>query len=143
MTAVTWICISVSLGLTVCGIIIACITKNHKKKSKKMLPPLPPRRDVGTPLPTIRRSNAGKKFSSDTTLMPPHHSSESGSVASMNKNKRINYGPRGLRPSQFPCCPYDKQRNVPGQKQLIFWDDEENCYHCSRGHRFKKNGKLL
>ena len=38
---------------------------------------------------------------------------------------------------------FDKQRNVPGERQVIFWDSGENCYLCSRGHRFKSNGKLL
>lgn len=52
-------------------------------------------------------------------------------------------GPRGLRPDQFPCCPYDKQRNLPGMPQVIFWDSGEECYRCARGHRFRKNGKFL
>ena len=40
----------------------------------------------------------------------------------------------------YPRCPYDHQRNVRGQKQLIFYDMQEDCYRCSRGHRFQKNG---
>lgn len=52
-------------------------------------------------------------------------------------------GPRGLRPEQFPCCPFDKQRNLPGRPQVIFWDSGAECYQCARGHRFRKNGKFL
>ena len=61
----------------------------------------------------------------------------------INKNEKIGYGPRGLKPIQFPCCPCDKQRNVPGKEQLIFWDSGLGCYRCSRGHKFKINGKLF
>ena len=56
---------------------------------------------------------------------------------------RAACGPRGLRPDQVPCCPYDKQRTLPGMPQVIFWDSGEECYRCARGHRFRKNGKFL
>lgn len=52
-------------------------------------------------------------------------------------------GPRGLEPEKFPCCPYCKQRNYIGSKQLITWDSEADCYRCSRGHCFRKNGRIL
>ena len=52
-------------------------------------------------------------------------------------------GPGGVMPAQFPCCPYDKQRNIPGQPQKIFWDSVDHCYRCRRGHRFKANGRII
>ena len=52
-----------------------------------------------------------------------------------------NSGPHGLTPTEFPCCPLDKQRNLPGKPQYIFWDEINQCYYCSRGHRIKSNGK--
>ena len=52
-------------------------------------------------------------------------------------------GPRGVRPDQFPCCPLDRERNVAGKPQKIFWNSAENCYRCSHGHRFKSNGHIL
>lgn len=56
--------------------------------------------------------------------------------------KRIR-GPKGIRPDQFPCCPIDKQRNVAGSPQKVFWDSGSKTYYCSRGHHFQKNGKPL
>ncbi len=52
-------------------------------------------------------------------------------------------GPRGIYPSQFPICPIDRQKNLSGQPQKIFWHDGENCYYCSNGHRFRSNGSII
>lgn len=43
----------------------------------------------------------------------------------------------------FPRCPIDHQRNIRGQKQVIFYDPVKDCYRCSRGHYIKKNGMPL
>ena len=76
-------------------------------------PPLPPRRKVRQITRAVNRDTANR-----------------------------NLGPRGLRPSQFPCCPIDRQRNRPGQPQKIFWDSKRNCYVCSNNHHFRSNGTL-
>ena len=52
-------------------------------------------------------------------------------------------GPDGLRPENFPCCPFDKQRNLPGEAQKVFWDSIHGNYYCTRGHVFKKNGQIM
>ena len=136
------ICILVGLGLAACGVIIAYATKKgHKGKAANEPPPLPPRVNVGTPSPTVSQPQTRTSTSSATRALPPRHSSAS---ATANANRRTaDDGPRGIKPAQFPCCPFDKQRNVLGERQVIFWDSGENCYLCSRGHRFKSNGKLL
>lgn len=54
-----------------------------------------------------------------------------------------NAGPNGVTPMDFPCCPYDRQRNKPGMSQLIRWDRNNQCYVCSKGHKFKSNGKPI
>ena len=49
-------------------------------------------------------------------------------------------GPRGIRASQYPCCPRCHQRN-DGAVQKIFWNSQEKLYYCSRGHKFYQNGR--
>lgn len=128
------ICILVGLGLAACGIIIACVTKKgRKEKSVNAPPPLPPRVNVGIPSPTFSHAQTRTSSSSATRALPPRRSSAVATAGA----------PRGVKPSQYPCCPIDKQRNVPGERQVIFWHSGENCYRCARGHRFKSNGKLL
>lgn len=138
------ICILVGLGLAACGVIIACATKTgHKAQSVNAPPPLPPRVNVGIHSPTISQPQTRTRDPSFTRALPPRRSS---ALATANVNQRTvetNFGPRGIKPSQFPCCPFDKQRNVPGERQVIFWDSGASCYRCARGHQFKSNGKLL
>lgn len=52
-------------------------------------------------------------------------------------------GPRGIRPDQFPCCPIDRARNLPGQPQKIFWNEAAGCYRCPNGHRIAPNGRPI
>lgn len=138
------ICILVGLGLAVCGVIIAIATKKGRnKKSNEAPPPLPPRVNVGIPSPIISQSYARTNSYSTPRSMPPRHSSALATANAIRRTAETSFGPRGIKPEQFPCCPYDKQRNVPGNRQVIFWDSEANCYRCSRGHQFKSNGKLL
>ena len=138
------ICILVGLGLAACGVIIACATKKgRKRKSVNAPPPLPLRVNVGSPSPTVSQPQTRANSTSTTRALPPRRSSASAIVNANRRSAEINNGPRGIKPTQFPCCPFDKQRNVPGEPQAIFWDSGENCYRCSRGHRFKSNGKLL
>lgn len=125
------ICILVGLGLIGCGVIIACITKKgRKEKTANAPPPLPPRVNVGTPSPTVSHARTRTSRSSVARALPPRRFSAVATAGA-------------LKPSQYPCCPIDKQRNVPGERQVIFWDSGASCYRCSRGHQFKSNGKLL
>ena len=140
-------CIMVGLCLAVCGIVIACTTtKKDKHPKANTPPPLPPRATVNVPSPSVSRSRVRTRIRTRTRTrtravgtapaLPPRRPEPRTATAGA-------LGPRGVRPDQFPCCPYDKQRNVVGAPQLIFWDGTSNCYHCSRGHRFKCNGKIL
>lgn len=138
------ICILVGLGLAACGVIIACVTKNGRKEiSVDVPPPLPPRVNVGIPSPTVSHAQTRTSCSSVIRALPPRCSSASATANATRRTAESSNGPRGIKPNQFPCCPFDKQRNAPGGRQVIFWDSGENCYRCSRGHRFKSNGKLL
>lgn len=132
-------CIMVGLCLAVCGIVIACTTtKKDKHPKANTPPPLPPRATVNVPSPSVSRSRVRTRTRAVGTApaLPPRRPETRTATAGA-------LGPRGVRPDQFPCCPYDKQRNVVGAPQLIFWDGTSNCYRCSRGHRFKRNGKIF
>ena len=141
-------CIMVGLCLlAVCGIVIACTTtKKDKHPKANTPPPLPPRATVNVPSPSVSRSRVRTRTRTRTRTraravgtapaLPPRRPEPRTATADA-------LGPRGVRPDQFPCCPYDKQRNVVGAPQLIFWDGTSNCYRCSRGHRFKRNGKIF
>ena len=138
------ICILVGLGLAACGVIIACITKKgSNEKSVNTRLPLPSRVNVGIPSPIVSRVQTRTSSSSTTRVLPPRRSCTLATANAARRTMETGNGPRGIKPNQFPCCPFDKQRNVPGQRQVIFWDSEANCYRCSRGHQFKSNGKLL
>lgn len=130
------------LGLVGLGILAICATGNRRSRhTQSNRPPLPPRVNVNIPSPPVGRPQANN-FGT-TRPLPPRRSSASATANAMQGTVRLGYGPRGIKPTQFPCCPYDKQRNVPGGRQVIFWDSGANCYRCSRGHQFKSNGMLL
>lgn len=137
-------CILIGLGLLIGGIIIACATSNSGASRRgAMPPPLPARTNYGTPLRTTSQPRTSVNRPSPSSTLPPRHNLSSNSVYTSRNTITACCGPRGVQPAQFPCCPFDKQRNVPGERQLIFWDNNANCYYCSRGHKFKSNGKLL
>lgn len=133
-------CIMVGLSLlAVCGIVIACTTtKKDKHPKANTPPPLPPRATVNVPSPSVSRSRVRTRTRAVGTApaLPPRRPEPRTATAGA-------LGPRGVRPDQFPCCPYDKQRNVVGAPQIIFWDRTSDCYRCSRGHQFKRNGKIF
>lgn len=138
------ICVLVGLGLVVCGVIIACVTKKERNnKSNRVPPPLPPRVNSGIFSPSVSQIQAKRNNSGTKQTLPPRCSYTSVSANTTRRTVQGGYGPRGIKPTQFPCCPYDKQRNMPGAHQVIFWDSGANCYRCSRGHQFKSNGKIL
>ena len=136
------LCILVGLGLAACGVIIAYATKKGHKGKTANPPPLPPRVNVGIPSSIVNQSRT-RTSNSSTRILPPRRSPVSAAAKTNRRTTETGNGPRGIKPTQFPCCPFDKQRNVFGERQVIFWDSGENCYYCSRGHRFKSNGKLL
>lgn len=135
------LCILVGLGLAACGVIIAYATKKGHKGKTANPPPLPPRVNVGIPSSLVNQSQTRTSNSSTTKALPPRRSPVSAAANTNRKAVETSYGPRGIKPSQFPCCPFDKQRNIPGEQQLIFWDSNVSYYRCSRGHQFKSNGK--
>ena len=129
------LCVLAVLGLAVCGILMSRGARSRPELPESpSVPPLPPRRPAG-----LAASSGGTAV---PPSLPPRRSSPAAGVLRQGRVGE-NRGPRGIRPAQFPCCPLDKQRNVPGGRQVIFWDSGANCYCCSRGHRFKSNGKLL
>lgn len=138
------ICVLVGLGLVICGLIIAYATrKKHNEKSNESPPPLPPRPNLGAPSTSASQAQASASRSIAVRSLPPRRSSVSETASVIRRTLETCSGPRGVKPMQFPCCPFCKQRNVHGDRQVIFWDSVANCYRCSRGHQFKSNGKLL
>ena len=133
----------IGLGLAVGGVILACATQKGRDSKVGAAPPLPPRVNVGNPPPLASYPQAGVRNAATLSSLPARRSPASTTAAANPRTAQTNYGPRGIKPTQFPCCPYDKLRNVPGGRQVIFWDSQANCYRCSRGHRFKSNGKSL
>lgn len=138
------VCILIGLVLLIGGIIIACATRNsNAHRSVYNPPPLPNRSNASTPLLTASQTRTRASRPSSPPGLPPRRSQSLNSVFVTRSSIAACCGPRGVQPAQFPCCPFDKQRNIPGELQLIFWDNQANCYYCSRGHKFKSNGKLL
>lgn len=139
------VCLLAGLGLALCGVILACATKQRSKgkHAAQLPPPLPPRAAAGIPASRVSQMQAPGTRPAPMRALPPRRSSVPANAGAARRTAGAGYGPRGVTPAHFPCCPFDKQRNIPGQRQVIFWDSGENCYRCSRGHRFKSNGKLL
>ena len=124
------------IGLVLGGVAVVrtVIVKRKRRNNNPSTTPSPP------PLPSrIRAEEFADRHAREfhPNAVPPRisYSSESSETS--------GEGPRGIKPNQFPCCPYDKQRNVLGGPKVIFWDSESNCYCCSRGHQFRQNGKPL
>lgn len=142
MTAV--LCILVSLGLAALGIMYnRAKRKRPGVKAKGVPPPLPPRVNTGASLSPASRTRTRSDNPASSGLLPSRRSFAAAVPNTARRSTAAGCGPRGIKPAQFPCCPFDKQRNIPGERQVIFWDGGANCYRCSRGHRFKSNGKLL
>ena len=105
-----------------------------------------PRATVDTvaprPLPARRQTShlTPQPASQVSRLMPQLVRQTSRPATAQQSSTNLGY--RGLHPDQFPCCPYDKLRNR-GRDQVIFWDSHDSCYYCSRGHRFRTNGRIL
>lgn len=139
------VCLLAGLGLALCGVILACATKQRSKgkHAAQLPPPLPPRAAASISAPRVSQTQAPGTRPAPMRALPPRRSSVPANAGAARRTAGAGYGPRGVTPAHFPCCPFDKQRNIPGQRQVIFWDSGENCYRCSRGHRFKSNGKLL
>lgn len=138
-------CILLVIGLIICGIIFACAGENKGvRKSNPTPPPLPGRRTDETYIPSGIPSQAMVRNTAGYTPSHlPARAHVTVPVTTTSRQSATNTGPRGVLPVQFPCCPYDRQRNIPGSPQKIFWSSNANCYCCSRGHQFKSNGRPM
>ena len=101
------------------------------------LPPLPPRVPLTTGSVTGTANNNTIRARRRTAVAPALPDKP------VIRTRGGNAGANGVSLYQFPCCPIDKQRNIPGKSQLISWDKKHECYVCSRGHKFKSNGKPI
>ena len=132
-----WVVLTVLVAAAVWGITRLTRSKRAKQTS---LPPRARGVTAYTPRPvTLRPPYAG----SSPAALPPRRSAAPAAAGGTTRLAAGVPGPRGVRPDQFPCCPFDKQRNEPGKAQTIFWDSKAGCYVCSRGHRFKSNGTIM
>lgn len=52
--------------------------------------------------------------------------------------RTANLPPRqpSIKALDYPKCPVDRSRNEPGKPQVVFWDNNCNCYICCHGHHF-------
>ena len=136
------VCLLIGLMLAACGALIAIFTSKKSKKNKRSAPPpLPPRVNVGTGSSAINRHTSNNN--SNNMPLPPRRTSVPAIAGAKTGVQVVVFGPRGIRPEQFPACPIDKQRNKIGAPQKIFWNDAENCYRCTHGHRFQSNGTII
>lgn len=99
-----------------------------------------PRSRTASEAPTARPSAQPQTPSRAAQTTPPLPRRRNAAIAS--PRAAGNTGPRGLRPSQFPCCPICRQRNNDAV-QKIYWDRGKNRYYCTRNHQFAQNGKII
>ena len=145
----TDLCILIGAGLLIVTLAIVYFTKERSstqgtsrtvETSRPSPPPLPPRStSARTRAPSTESHIQTRTTRSGLPPLPPRHTEVAVTATAINAG--ANRGPHNIRPSQFPCCPFCKQRNTIGGRQMIFWDSEADGYRCSRGHRFRKNGK--
>ena len=136
------VCVLIGLGLFIGGIVIASATRGSvENRGLGDTAQLPDRSN--TPLLTASQLHTRNIRSTSPPGLPPRRLQLQGSNSVVVTSNAIAAccGPRGVQPAQFPCCPFDKLRNIPGEQQRIFWDNQADRYYCSRGHRFKRNGK--
>lgn len=128
-------CMLFGLGLAVYALIVY-LTTRAKDKSRSSGNGVRPgvQSAAASPAGTTTRNHR----SSSPPPLPPRRTVSATVVRTPGISPGL--GPRGIRASQFPCCPYCHQRNDSGT-QKIFWYSQENLYHCSRGHKFHANGK--
>ena len=136
------ILLTVSAACAAVWLIKAFFIDAHKADDGEL--PQIPRRNVST-----NRSSSTEigrpqiRIGKETPPLPKRTQYSSSRDMHAPPQRVLVSGPKGLKPEQFPCCPYCKQRNHTGVEQLIFWDSGAECYRCSRGHRFKKNGRIF
>lgn len=157
-----WICIAAGVILLLGGG-AAWMALNRRSepspKSRQPPPPLPQGR--GSPSrPAARRQPGGSRpsLAAPTNVRPARPARREEPINHRNTRAArpvqpepaarqtlpvVGAGPRGIRPDQFPCCPIDRARNLPGQPQKIFWNDGAGCYRCPNGHRIAPNGRPI
>ncbi len=125
-----------ALIVFLCGIwLIRCAGKSGKQGQNYRsaeTTPLPPRLEGAD---FTQRESLPRLGTGSNCALPPRRD-----TATQRASQR---GPRGILPHQFPICPIDRQKNIPGEPQKIFWYNHENCYRCSNGHRFGSNGSII
>ena len=148
------ICIIACVALVIWGIVIMNDTKTDTPSGSSGSgagrkggttprssepPPLPPRNNIGSGLSSVSSGNLNYANGAAASSLPHRRPV----LPKANKQAGDNCGPRGIEPTKYPRCPYCRQRNIKGEKQLIYWNHKEQYYHCSRGHRFRSNGSPL
>lgn len=154
----TWICIAAGVILLLGGGAAWLALDRRSKplpKSRKP-PPLPQARGGPRRPEALRQPGANRPPATIPANVRPARSS--GQAEPVNRRNvrpaqagpavrralpAAGGGPRGLRPDQFPCCPIDRARNLPGQPQKIFWNEAAGCYRCPNGHRIAPNGRPI
>ncbi len=128
-------CILFGVGLAVYALIVYLTTKAKETPGTGQNG-----RNTGGQITGVTpvKTNVQTRRSASPPPLPPRRTTSAAAVRP--RSAAPGPGPRGIRASQFPCCPYCHQRN-DGAVQKIFWYSQENLYHCSRGHKFHANGK--
>ncbi len=152
MNDIGMICISIGIILFLALSVLFIVTESKNKDSNQNQNnhAVTPRRTTTTTTTFLRRTRNNYH-----PPLPPRASSPVRAKRTVAKGLprrpvdispsliSANAGPNGVTPIDFPCCPYDRQRNKPGMSQLIKWDRNNQCYVCSKGHKFKSNGKPI
>lgn len=92
-------------------------------------PPLPartPRQQAPAQAPASSRQAAPRGARRSGTASPPP----------LPQRPAVSPGARMRQIYDYPKCPIDRKRNLPGEPQQIFWLAGERCYCCTNGHRF-------
>jgi len=114
----------------------------RKRTANVNHPPALPQRRTGTRSTAPEITERGRIVRPNNGVSLPERNRLSVNEVNTERGTAISTsGPKGLKPEQFPCCPYCKQRNYVGAGQLITWDRTSEKYQCSRGHSFKRNGR--
>ena len=79
-------------------------------------------------------------------LPPPRHTA-AGRQIQTSGNRRASPLPSCISGVEsiyeFPHCPKCWANNRRGEPQKVFWQTNGGYYRCERGHRFRRNGKLI
>ena len=137
-----WICIAAGAILLLGGGAAWMALNRRSKPSPKSRqpPPLPQGRGSASRPANVRPARREEPINHRN----PRTARPSRSEPAVRRTlPAVGAGPRGIRPDQFPCCPIDRARNLPGQPQKIFGNETAGCYRCPNGHRIAPNGRPI